>query len=60
VLVLREGMAAWMEAWDRLPRPDAAASSAHPTDEGPRSGEAGAELVRVLASMALGVLEVVS
>ncbi len=52
VVLLREGMAAWMEAWERIP----GSPPAHGHPPLPAEG-AGAELVRVLASMALGALE---
>jgi len=57
VVLLRQGVAAWMDAWSRLPAPPP-----RPTqDEGqllsPLPDGTSAEVVRILAAMALGHIQ---
>jgi len=55
-LLLGQGVAAWMEAWSRVPTP--AVRAAHDERErSPLPGGASTEVVRVLAAMALGHIE---
>ena len=57
-MLLRHGMAAWMEAWSKVPEPPPPRST---RDESRRSfalpDESSAEVVRVLAAMALGQMQ---
>lgn len=57
VVLLRQGVAAWMGAWSRLPEPP---SRPRHGDRQPPSSlpdDASAEVVRVLAAMTLGHLQ---
>jgi len=53
VVLLRQGVAAWMEAWSRLPAPPAPAVQTERQRPLPLPDEASAEVVRVLAAMTL-------
>ena len=52
VVVLRQGVAAWMEAWSRLPAPPPPARAEHQRSS-PLPDDASADVVRVLAAMTL-------
>ncbi len=61
VVLLRQGVAAWMAAWSRLPapwRPSAppAQTARQPSSPSPLSDEASPEVVRILAAMTLSHL----
>lgn len=52
-VLLRHGMASWMEAWSTLPAPTTP-TTPELRERPPLPDDASAEVVRVLASMALG------
>jgi hypothetical protein len=54
VVLLRQGVAAWMDAWSRLPAPPPRPAQAEHQRPSPLPDEASAEVVRVLAAMTLG------
>jgi hypothetical protein len=56
VVLLRHGMASWMGAWSTLPPPSTPTPSA-PRKRPPLPDDVSAEVVRVLASMALSHLQ---
>lgn len=51
VVLLRHGVAAWMDAWSRLPSPPAPAVQTKRQRSSSWSDDASAEVVRILASM---------
>jgi len=51
VVLLRHGVAAWMDAWSRLPAPQPAQAERH--ESLPLPDDASVEVVHVLAAMAL-------
>ena len=55
-VLLRQGVAAWIEAWSRLPAPGLRATQDE-REKPPLPDGASAEVVRVLAAMALGHIE---
>ena len=54
VVLLRQGVAAWMDAWSSLPTPSARPAQAGRQRTSPLPDDASAEVVRVLAAMTLG------
>jgi hypothetical protein len=54
-VLLRQGVAAWMDAWSRVPAPPPPATG----NRGPKAvlPDSSAEVVRVLAAMALGHIQ---
>ena len=52
-VLLRQGVAAWMEAWSRLAAPPAPPVQTERRRPSPLPDEASAEVVRVLAAMTL-------
>jgi hypothetical protein len=52
VVLLRQGVAAWMDAWSSLPAPPPRPAQAERPS--PLPNDASAEVVRVLAAMTLG------
>ncbi len=54
VVLLRQGVAAWMDAWSRLPAPPVRPVQAERQRPSPLPDEASAKVVRVLAAMTLG------
>ena len=58
VVLLRRGVAAWMDAWSALPAPaERPRREEYQQQSSPLPDNASAEVVRVLASMALGHIE---
>lgn len=57
VVLLRQGMPAWMDAWTRLPAAPALPVKAERERPSPLSDDASAEVVRVLAAMTLGHIQ---
>ena len=57
VVLLRQGLAAWMEAWSRLPAPPAPPVQTERQRPSPLPDDASAEVVRVLAAMTLVHIE---
>lgn len=55
-VLLREGVAAWMQAWSRLPAP-AVQAAQDGRERPPLPDGTSAEVVRVLAAMALGHIQ---
>ena len=55
-VLLRQGVAAWTEAWSRVPAPTTR-SAPDARDKPPLPDDASAEVVRILAAMALGHIE---
>jgi hypothetical protein len=55
-VLLRQGVAAWMTAWSRVPAP-AVRAAQDEREQPPLPDGASAEVVRVLAAMALGHIE---
>lgn len=53
VVVVRQGVAAWMQAWSRLPAPPPRPTQAERQRSSPLPDDASAEVVRILAAMAL-------
>lgn len=56
VVLLRQGVAAWMDAWSRLPAPPPRPAHAERQRASSLPDGASAEVVRILAAMALGHL----
>lgn len=57
-VLLRRGVAAWMDAWSALPAPaERPRREEYQQQSSPLPDNASAEVVRVLASMALGHIE---
>ena len=56
VVLLRQGVAAWMEAWSRLPAPPPRVQAALQRPS-PWSQDASAEVVHVLAAMTLSHIQ---
>ena len=56
-MLLRQGVAAWMEAWSRLPSPPAPPMQTERQHLSPLPDEASAEVVRVLAAMTLSHIQ---
>ncbi len=54
VVLLRQGVAAWMETWSRLATPPVPPVRTERQRSLPLPDEASAEVVRILAAMALG------
>ncbi len=57
VVLVRQGVAAWIEAWSRLSAPPAAPVQTEHHRPSPLPDEASAEVVRVLAAMTLSHIE---
>jgi len=57
VVLLRQGLAAWMEAWSRLPAPPASPVQTERQRPSRLPDDASAEVVRVLAAMTLSHIE---
>jgi hypothetical protein len=59
VVLLRQGVAAWMAAWSRLPLPwiPSAQTEHQPSSPSPLPDAASAEVVRILAAMTLSHLQ---
>jgi len=55
-VLLRQGMASWIQAWSTLPAP-AAPSAQNNHQKPPLPDGASAEVVRILADMALGHIQ---
>jgi hypothetical protein len=55
-VLLRQGVTAWMEAWSRLPAP-AVRAAQDESERPPLPDGVSAEVIRVLAAMALGHIE---
>ena len=60
VVLLRQGLAAWVEAWSRLPEPPPRPVQAGRRRPSPLPDDASAEVVLVLAAMTLSHLQEVS
>jgi hypothetical protein len=56
-VLLRQGIAAWMEAWSRLAAPPAPPVQTERQRPSPLPDEASAEVVRILAAMTLGHIQ---
>lgn len=56
-VLLRQGVAAWMEAWSRLPAPPVPAVQTECQRLLPLPDDASAEVVRVLATMTLSHIQ---
>ncbi len=57
VVLLRQGVAAWMEAWSTLPAPGRPPVQTERQGPSPLPDEASAEVVRVLAAMTLSHIQ---
>ncbi len=57
IVLLREGVVAWIDAWSRLPAAPARLAQAESQRPPPLFNDASAEVVRVLAAMTLGHIE---
>jgi len=57
VVLVRQGVSAWMEAWSRLPVPPAPLVQTERQRPSPLPDDASAELVRILATMTLSHIE---
>lgn len=57
VVLLRQGVASWMDAWSRLPTPPARPTQSERRQPSPLPAGTSAEVVRVLAAMTLGNLQ---
>lgn len=57
VVLLRQGVAAWMEAWPRLQAPPPPPEPAERQRPSPLPDDASAEVVRVLVAMTLSHIE---
>jgi hypothetical protein len=57
VVLLRQGVAAWMHAWSRLPPPPPRPTQGERQRPSPLPDDASAEVVRVLAAMTLGHIQ---
>jgi len=56
-VLLRQGMAAWMDAWSKVPTPPPRSAKDNRSKPCPVPDGSGAEVVHVLAAMALGHLQ---
>ena len=56
VVLLRQGVAAWMAAWSRLPAPWIPSAQTEGQQPSPLPDEASPEVVRILAAMTLSHL----
>ena len=56
-VLLRHGMAAWLDAWSKVPTPPPRSGKDHRSKPCRVPDGSGAEVVRVLAAMALGHLQ---
>jgi hypothetical protein len=54
VVLLRQGVAAWMDAWSRLPAPPAQDERQQPS---PLPNDVCTEVIRVLAAMTIGHIQ---
>jgi len=57
VVLLRQGVAAWMDAWARLPAPPPRRTQCEHRRASPLPDETSTEVVHVLAAMALGHIQ---
>lgn len=59
VVLLRQGVAAWMDAWSKLPAPVARPTRAHDEHQRPfpLPDDTHAEVIHVLAAMTLGHIQ---
>lgn len=57
VVVLRQGVAAWTQAWSRLPAPPPRPTQAEHQRPSPLHDDTSAEVVRVLAAMTLSHIQ---
>lgn len=57
VVLLRQGVAAWMEAWSRLPAPGTPPAQTERQRPSPLPAEASPEVVRILAAMTLSHIQ---
>jgi hypothetical protein len=57
VVLLRQGVAAWMEAWSRLPAPWTPPAQTARQRPSPLSDEASPEVARILAAMTLSHIQ---
>lgn len=57
VVLLRQGVAAWMEAWSRLPAPWTPPAQTERQRPSPLPDEASAEVARILAAMTLSHIQ---
>lgn len=57
VVLLRQGVAAWMAAWSRLPAPWTPPAQAERQRPSPLPDEASPEVVRILAAMTLSHIQ---
>jgi hypothetical protein len=57
VLLLRQGVAAWMAAWSTLPAPPAPPMQTERQRPSPLPGDVSAEVVRILAAMTLSHIQ---
>jgi hypothetical protein len=57
VVLLRQGVAAWMAAWSRLPAPWTPPAQAERQRSSPLPDEASPEVVRILATMTLSHIQ---
>lgn len=57
IVLLRQGVADWMEAWSSLPAPSPAPVQAERRRASPLPDDASADVVRVLAAMTLSHIE---
>ncbi|MCP5044011.1 MAG: hypothetical protein GY944_23530 [bacterium] len=56
VVLLRQGLVAWMDTWSRLPAPPSRSARVERPRFSPLADDVSAEVVRVLAAMTLGHL----
>lgn len=59
-VLLRQGVAAWMEAWSKLPGPPPRATIPIGNGQCPLLKDSSSEVIRVLVTMTLGQLQEVS
>lgn len=57
VVLLRQGVAAWMEAWSRLPAPPPRPARDERQRPSPLSDDASAEVICILAAMTLSHIQ---
>jgi len=57
VVLLRQGVAAWMDAWSRLPPPPVRPTQSEREPPSPLQDDASAEVVRLLAAMTMGHIQ---